>query len=267
MKKLEGKVAIVTGGASGIGLGAVHRLAEDGAAVAVADVNAEGAQQVADEINKNGGKAIAITVDVAKEEEVKAMIDKTVEAFGRLDILHNNAAWGPMNDKGIPEMDVDMWDAVMGINLRGPMMGCKYAIPEMRKVGGGSIINTASANGKVGDYERTAYSASKAGLMSLTRSVATQHGKEGIRCNTVLPGLIVTPATRRKFSTELMELMEEGNLTPYVGGPEDIAALVSFLASEESRYITGQEINCDGGVLVRAGAGAIMKHVRDKENN
>ncbi|MGN7408770.1 MULTISPECIES: SDR family NAD(P)-dependent oxidoreductase [unclassified Sporosarcina] len=266
MKKLEGKVAIVTGGASGIGLGTVLRLAEDGAAVVVADLNEEGAKKAADEIVQNGGQAIPFKVDVSNEEEVKAMVEKTIEAFGRLDILHNNAAYSPIADKGVPEMDVDMWDAVMAINLRGPMLGCKYAIPEMRKVGGGSIINTASANGKVGDYERTAYSASKAGLMSFTRSVATQHGKESIRCNTVLPGLIVTPATRRKFSTELMELMEEGNLTPYVGGPEDIAALVSFLASEESRYITGQEINCDGGVLVRAGAGAIMRYIREKES-
>lgn len=266
MKKLEGKVAVVTGGASGIGLGAVMRLAEDGAAVVVADLNLEGAQQVADEIIKNGGQALAVKVNVAEEAEVKDMIDKTVEAFGRLDILHNNAALGPITDKGIPEMDVAVWDLVMGINLRGPMLGCKYAIPVMIKNGGGSIINTASANGKVGDYERTAYSASKAGLLSLTRSVATQHGKQGIRCNSVLPGLILTPATRRKFSTELMELMEEGNLLPYIGEPEDIANLVSFLASDESKYITGQEINCDGGVLVRAGAGAIMKYVRDQEN-
>ncbi len=265
MGKLDGKVAIVTGGASGIGLGTVERFIEDGASVVVADVNGEGAKQVADELVAKGGKAIAFTVDVSEEEQVKAMIDKAVEQFGRLDILHNNAAWGPMNDNGIPEMDVEMWDRVMAINLRGPMLGCKYAIPEMVKNGGGTIINTASANGKVGDYVRTAYSASKAGLMSLTRSVATQHGKEGIRCNSVLPGLVVTPATRRKFSDELMELMEEGNLLPYVGSPEDIAALVSFLASDEGKYITGQEINCDGGVLVRAGAGAIMKYVSDRQ--
>ncbi|GAB6989942.1 SDR family NAD(P)-dependent oxidoreductase [Paenibacillus pini] len=266
MKKLEGKVAIVTGGASGIGLGTVLRLVEDGAAVVVADVNYEAAQQVVKDITNDGGQAIAVKVDVSVEAEVKAMIDTTVQTFGKLDILHNNAAWGPIDDKEVPDMDVEMWDRVMGINLRGPMLGCKYAIPEMIKIGGGTIINTASANGKVGDYERTAYSASKAGLMSLTRSIATQHGKDNIRCNSILPGLILTPATKRKFSKELMELMEEGNLLPSIGEPEDIAGLVSFLVSNEGRYITGQEINCDGGVLVRAGAGAIMKYVRDRQN-
>lgn len=267
MKKLAGKVAIVTGGASGIGLGTVQRLADDGAAVVVADLNLEAAQEAADEIVKNGGQAIAFKINISEEEENKAMIEKAVETFGRLDILHNNAALGPIEDKGVLEMDVEMWDFVMGVNLRGPMLACKYAIPEMIKNGGGSIINTASANGKVGDYARTAYSASKAGLMSLTRSVATQYGKQGIRCNSVLPGLIITPATRRKFSTELMELMEEGNLLPYVGEPEDIASLVSFLASDDSKYVTGQELNCDGGVLVRAGTGAIMNYVNNQQNN
>lgn len=144
----------------------------------------------------------------------------------------------------------------MAINLRGPMLGSKYAIPEMIKNGGGSIINTSSGNAKIGDYERTAYSASKAGLLSLIRSIATQYGKQGIRCNSILPGLILTPATKYRFSDELLNVLEEGPLPPYVGEPDDIAAL-----------ITGQEINCDGGVLVRSAAIGVMKHLEDQQKN
>ncbi|WP_422659883.1 SDR family NAD(P)-dependent oxidoreductase [Paenibacillus sp. EC2-1] len=262
MKKLAGKVAIVTGGASGIGLGSVKRLVEDGAAVVVADLNEAGAQQIVEEIKQNGGQAIAVGVDVADEEAMKAMIAKTIEAFGKIDILFNNAGFGHRDDKDLLSMDTDLWDKMMAVNVRGPMFGAKYAIPEMLKNGGGVIINNASGNAKVGDYERTAYSAAKAGLLSLTRSIATQYGKDGIRCNSILPGLILTPATRGRFSQELMDLMEEGHLTPYVGEPEDIGALVSFLASDDAKFITGQEIPCDGGVNVRSAASGIMKHVQ-----
>lgn len=270
MRKLDGKVAIVTGAASGIGLGTVKYLAEEGAAVVVADLNELGAQEVADSINENGGRAIAAKVDVADEESTKNMIETCVDAFGRLDILHNNAAYtgqeGQDGDKDLLNVNTGVWDKTMEINLRGPMLGCKYAIPEMLKNGGGSIINTSSGNAKIGDYERTAYSASKAGLLSLTRSVATQYGKQGIRCNSILPGLILTPASKYQFSDELLDVLEEGHLTPYVGEPEDIAALVSFLGSDDAKFITGQEINCDGGVLVRSGAIGVMKHLEDQQN-
>ncbi|MEO9139020.1 MAG: SDR family NAD(P)-dependent oxidoreductase [Jatrophihabitans sp.] len=181
MKKLKDRAAIVTGGASGIGAGTALRLAEDRACVVVADMNESGAQRIVDEITGRGDRAIAVAVDVADEQATHEMIDACVEAFGRLDILHNNAAYtnasGQAADRDLLTMDLATWDKTMSVNLRGPMIASKYAIPEMLKNGGGSIINTSSSSAKTGDYERTAYAASKAAMLSLTRSIATQYGK------------------------------------------------------------------------------------------
>ena len=267
MTKLKDRAAIVTGAASGIGAGTALRLAQDGASVVVADLDASGAQRIVDEITERGQRAIAVEVDVADEEATQRMVAACVETFGRLDILHNNAAFtnasGHAADRDLLSVDLATWDKTMAVNVRGPMMGCKYAIPEMLKNGGGSIINTSSGSAKTGDYERTAYSASKAAMLSLTRSIATQYGKQGIRCNSILPGLILTPTSRHAFSDRLLEVLEEGHLTPYLGEPADVAALVSFLASDDAKFITGQEINCDGGVLVRSGATGLMKYLQD----
>src|SRR5690625_386016 len=267
LANLNGKVAIVTGSASGIGEATVRRLARDGAAVVVADYNIEVATKVADEISAEGGKAVAQKVDISNEEEIKSMVEFTINEFGKLDILHNNAAaTGSFNvDGDVINMEVENWDHIMAVNLRGTMLGCKYAIPEMIKSGSGVIINTSSGDAISGGYDRTAYSASKAGMLSLTQSVATQYGKQGIRCNAILPGLILTSGSRNALSAETLELLERGHLTPFACEPDDIANMVASLSSDEARFITGQQIPVDGGVLVTSAATGILMHEINKK--
>ena len=250
--RLRDKVAIVTGSASGIGRGTALRLAREGAAVAVADVDASGASRVAEEIASAGGRAVAVTVDVAEEASVAGMIAATLEAFGRLDILHNNAAamggQNPGMDHDILELDVATWDRAMAVNLRGVMLGCKHGIPPMLESGGGSIINTSSGAALAGGLTTPAYATSKGGLNTFTQYVAAQFGKRGIRCNAILPGMITTPTAERALGAEQIQMILDHHLTPRTGTPEDIAAMVAFLASDESAYVTGQLIRVDGGI-------------------
>ena len=251
--KLEGRAAIVTGAASGIGRATALALAAEGARVLVADLDAAGAETVVAEITEAGGEARAQAADVADERSVSAMVAAAVDAFGRLDILHNNAAASDpaimARDLELTEMDVDVWDQTLAVNLRGPMLGCKHAIPHMLASGGGAIVNTSSASGLVGDLTRAAYGASKAGLDSLTRYVATQYGKRGIRCNSIAPGVIATPALEANVPSEQLEIYLRSHLTPRLGRPEDIAAAVVYLVSDDAAYVTGQTISVDGGLL------------------
>jgi NAD(P)-dependent dehydrogenase (short-subunit alcohol dehydrogenase family) len=250
--RVAGKVALVTGGGSGIGAATAALLAAEGASVAVADIIAERAKATVAAIQARGGSALAVTADVSDEEQVAAMVDATIAAFGRLDILHNNAAlvdpeMFPLDGR-VVDMSVDVWDKVMAVNLRGPMLGCKHAIPRMIETGGGSIINMSSGSSRLGDLERSAYGASKAGVNALTLYVATQHGRDHIRCNTILPGLVLTPAARDNLLPGLRQTLESNVLTPYVGEPDDIAYLVLYLASDESKYVTGQAFPVNGGM-------------------
>ncbi len=253
MTTLDGKVAIVTGAASGIGRATALLLAREGAAVVVADLHEAGALRVAEEIVSAGGRAFGQAADVSDESAVKGMVDATVETYGGLDILHNNAAAvGKANvgrDQDITRMDVDVWDRTMAVNLRGVMLGCKHAIPHMLSRGGGSIINTSSGSAQRGDLNLPAYATSKGGVETLTLYVATQYGKQGIRCNAIAPGLILTHAVENFGGEEYVGMLEEHHLTPRVGQPEDIANAVLFLASEASGFVTGQIINVDGGIL------------------
>jgi NAD(P)-dependent dehydrogenase (short-subunit alcohol dehydrogenase family) len=251
--KLAGRVAIVTGAASGIGRATALVLAAEGAAVVVADLVGEGAERVAREIGAAGGRALAQQTDVADEGSVAAMVEAAVKSFGGLDVLHNNAAATDpallAGDLDITAMEVAIWDRTLAVNLRGPMLGCKHAIPRMLERGGGSIINTSSASALVGDPVRTAYGISKAGLDSLTRYVATQYGKRGIRCNSIAPGVVATPALAANVPPEMIAIYERSHLTPRLGRPEDIAAAVVFLASDDAAFITGQTLSVDGGLL------------------
>jgi NAD(P)-dependent dehydrogenase (short-subunit alcohol dehydrogenase family) len=250
---LAGRVAIVTGGASGIGRATCLALAASGASVVVADVNEDGARKVAGEVEARGGRAHAQRVDLAEESSIAAMVEAAVRVFGGLDILHNNAADSDpalmAADGAIVDLTTEVWDRNMRINLRGPMLGCKYAIPHMIRRGGGSIINTSSASGLTGDSIRAAYAASKAGLGSLTQMVATQYGKQGIRCNAVAPGVIATPSLEANVPKAAVEVYVENTLTPRLGRPEDIATVVVFLASDAAAFITGQVLSVDGGLL------------------
>jgi NAD(P)-dependent dehydrogenase (short-subunit alcohol dehydrogenase family) len=251
--KLAGKVAIVTGAASGIGRATALLMAREGAAVVVADLNGAGANTVANEIEAAGGRAVGQAADVADEASVVAMIEAAAKHFGGLDVLHNNAAASDpalmSRDGDVADLDIAVFDRTLAVNLRGPMLGCKHAIPRMLARGGGAIVNTSSAAALVGDPVRTAYGASKAGLDSLTRYVATQYGKRGIRCNSIAPGVIATPALAANVPPEMIAIYERSHLTPRLGKPEDIAAAVVFLASDDAAFITGQTISVDGGLL------------------
>jgi len=247
---LAGKVAIVTGGGSGIGRATAHLLAERGAQVVVSDLSCPRADAVVAEIVALGHPAMAIKADVASEDEIRVLVLQTVRTLGRLDILHNNAGDVTQEtvarDLDVATMDVELWDQQMRVNLRGAMLGCKWAIPEMLKRGGGAIVNTSS-NASLGGQETTvAYGVSKTGVNSLTQYVATAYGRKGIRCNAVIPGLIMTPAAEAADPAALAPHLDN-TLTPYAGEPRDVANLVAFLVSDEARYITGQLIAVDGG--------------------
>jgi NAD(P)-dependent dehydrogenase (short-subunit alcohol dehydrogenase family) len=249
--RLDGRVAIVTGGASGGGRATALRLASEGAAVVVADLSADGAALVAEEIEAMGRRGLAVTTDVREEEAIAEMVARTTATFGRLDVLHNNAAdlsnESMGRDQLITDMDVEIWDRSMVVNLRGPMLGCKHAIPAMLATGGGSIVNTSSTAALTGDVQRTAYGAAKAGLLVLTRNVATMYGAQGIRCNAVAPGLMLSPIAVQNLSAEQLREFASERLLPAPGVPEDMAGLVAFLASDDARYITGQVLVFDGG--------------------
>ncbi|MGN6336491.1 SDR family NAD(P)-dependent oxidoreductase [Mycobacterium sp.] len=252
MSRLAGKVAIVTGGAGGIGAATAHKLAREGAAVAVVDIDEAKAQEVADEIRRTGAQAIAIGGDLAQEDAAKNVVQATVAEFGRVDVLHNNAALTASGflsrDTTVAEMPLDVWQRSMDVNLGSQLLMCKHVVPEMRRGGGGSIVNMSSGAALSGDRTRLAYGVSKAGVHALTMYVATSEGKQGVRANTVVPGLILTDAVRAHLSDDILDRVGRATLTPYVGQPKDVAELVAFLASEQSRYITGQMISIDGGM-------------------
>ena len=250
MKRLDSKIAIITGAASGIGRATARRVAAEGARTVVADLNGAGAKLLADEISASGGEATAVQADLGDNDSARAMVEVAVTAYGGLDILHNNAAatrLAATEDRPVSAADPAVWDETMRVNLRGALVAIQAAVPHMIARGGGSVINTASGAGLTGDLRNPAYGASKAALISLTRYVATEFGKQGIRCNAISPGFIVIPEKADREAVEATMLRH--HLTPRLGRPEDIAALVVFLASDESAFITGQNICVDGGLL------------------
>jgi len=253
MRQLEDKVAIVTGAGGGIGSATARLLAARGARVVLADIHMQSAERVAAAVELAGGTALPLFLDLSREDSIIAMVRAALDRFGTIDVLHNNAAdLSPDlagRDRDIETMEAEVWDRTFTVNLRGTMLCCKYVLPHMVRNGGGSIINTASNLGMQGNLGQAAYAASKAAVIQLSRSIATSHGRRGIRCNTVSPGLVMTPAARDNLPPQLHQIVAGETLTPYLGIPEDIADAVAFLASSDARYVTGHNLVVDGGTV------------------
>lgn len=248
MGRLQNKVALITGAASGIGRASAELMAQEGAKVVIADFNVEGAKKVAENIKKSGGEATGIFLDAGKEESIKEAVDTTVDAYGTINILYNNVGLTNLQkDLDVVNMDLDEWDRLMNVNTKSVLLGSRFAIPYMKEAGGGSIINTASMAAFASDAIRSAYGASKAAVVNLTKYIATQYGKDNIRCNAVAPGLILTPAAEDNMPQPVIDIFQKFNALPYHGEPEDIGYTVLFLASDEAKYITGQTIKVEGG--------------------
>ncbi|MBA4022705.1 MAG: hypothetical protein C0482_10105 [Gordonia sp.] len=250
MSEFEGKVAIVTGGANGMGEAVVRELAGLGATVVIADIDAERSAKVEAEVLGDGGKVKSIVTDVRVESQVKALVEQTVSEFGKIDILDNNAASLELtaNDPDVVSLDPEILQQTLQGNLIAPFLCCKYVIPVMISGGGGSIINMASVAGMTGDIALTAYALSKAGVIQLTRAVAVQYGKHGVRCNAIAPATILTSNVAAYMPDDYRDAYIHNSSTPYLGDPEDVSGLVAFLASDRARYMTGHVLPVDGGI-------------------
>ena len=250
MDRLKNKVAIITGGGSGIGRATCVLFAREGAKVVVADYAAEGGLETVQQITAANGEAIFVQADVSKSADVRNMIGATVRAYGRLDVLFNNAGIeGPSNK--LAHYSEEDWDRVVAIDLTAVFLGMKYAIPEMARQGGGAIISTASVAGLVAFPGSAAYAAAKAGVIQLTRLAAIEYADKNIRVNCICPGVIQTPMVQRVMGDRPVEQVVRMEPIGRLGKPEDIANAALFLASDESSFATGAPFIIDGGYVAR----------------
>ncbi|MCY4530264.1 MAG: SDR family oxidoreductase [Chloroflexi bacterium] len=251
MGRLEGKVAIVTGGAQGIGGATARRLAEEGAKVLIADIDDAMAEKNAESIRAAGNVADVVRVDVSKHADIEMMVGRAMENWGRLDILFSNA-FGVLTagSGGAVEVSEEDWDSQMAVLLKAIFLGVKHAVPEMRKVGGGSIVNVSSVHGMFGAPGALVYETAKHAVIGATRQMATEYGPDGIRVNAVLPGHMLTERLREhmwKDNPSGLEFFKNQYPLRDVGRAEDIANAVLFLCSDEASFITGHPLVVDGG--------------------
>ena len=248
--RLNEKVAIITGGGAGIGQAVARRYGREGAKVVVAEINAATGAATAEAIQREGGKALFVQSDVAVEEQIEGLVSATLEHFGRIDILFNNAAVLSLRDEGrAHELSNEVWDRTLAVNLRGYWLCSKHVIPSMLKQGGGAIIHVASPTGIFGFTRLTAYSRSKGGVLGLMRAMAADYAPDRIRVNAIVPGTIDTPMNAVEFQDpearrKYADLAPSGRL----GTPEDLCGIAVFLASEESDYCVGGIFTVDGGL-------------------
>jgi meso-butanediol dehydrogenase/(S,S)-butanediol dehydrogenase/diacetyl reductase len=258
--RFDGKVGLVTGAGSGIGRATAIGFARRGGQVVVADVNGDNAASVVAEITAAGGTALAVTADMTQPRDIDAMLDRAVDTYGRIDVLHNNAFGVPPTLQGrrmarVAELDQGVWDYTLHVGLTAVMQATRSVLPIMLRQRGGAIVNTASISGLFGDFGIAAYNAMKAGVVNFTRVVAMEYAGENIRCNCVCPGAIDTPLLRRSldtiqgFSQATVAAIPMGRL----GKPEEMANVVLFLASDLASYVTGAAFVADGGLTAKTG--------------
>src|SRR5712691_1793151 len=251
--QLDGKVALVTGGASGIGRATALTFAREGAKLVIADMNEEGGQQTVHMITEQGGEAIFVTTDVSKAIEVQALISQTVATYGRLDCAHNNAGIASGGQRAFTaDYPEERWHQVIAVNLTGVWLCMKYELAQMLTQGGGAIVNTASVAGLVGLPYASAYVASKHGVVGLTKTAALEYAKQGIRVNCVCPGYIQTPMTAPGMEDpERMALMLASEPVGRMGHPEEVAEAVVWLCSDAASFVTGHTMTVDGGYVAQ----------------
>jgi NAD(P)-dependent dehydrogenase (short-subunit alcohol dehydrogenase family) len=247
--RLAGKIALITGAGKGIGRETALLFAGEGARVVVADLDEPAARETAARIEAAGGQALAVTGDVAVEADVERMVAEAVDRFGALHVLHNNAGvlWKD-RDRSVLETDGAWWDRVMAVNLKAVFWVTKHGIPHLRRAGGGSVINMGSVSALVGfTRAQDAYTAAKGALISLTKSLAVQFARDGIRCNVIHPGIVDTPLQAPYLTEALRREFAEGIPLGRIAHPREIASVALFLASDDSAYMTGAELVVDGG--------------------
>lgn len=246
--RLANKVAIITGAAQGIGKGTALLFAKEGAKVAVVDIDVAHGEETVEQIKRDGGEAIFLNRDVGDETQIKAMVDETVKQYGKLDVLFNNAYWSKHGTA--VELDSGDWDHAMNVMCKAVYLGCKYAVPEMVKAGGGSIITTASVHGLLAAANGVVYETAKAAVINLMRAVAVDHGHQGIRANAICPGWIITERGEEgiKKNPEAVRRAEQLYPAKRGGRPIDIAYGALYLASDESTFVTGTALVIDGGL-------------------
>ena len=248
--RLEGKVALITGGASGMGKVAAALFAREGARVVLTDVADEAGETTAEEIRGAGGDARYVHADVSAEHDASSMVDATLEAFGSLHILYNNAGVMLPEDGSVDAADERIWDITLGVNVKGVAFGCKYGIPAMISSGGGSIVNVASFVAWMGAAtSQTAYTASKGAVLAMTREIAVEYARRGVRCNALCPGPIETPLLMQLLSDEAKRQRRFVHIPMgRLGRAEELAKAALFLASDDSSFMTGASLLVDGGI-------------------
>jgi len=253
MSKLKGKVAVVTGGASGIGAATARLFAQNDARVIVADIDEAGGSRIASEL---GGDAAFFKVDVSQPGQVDAMVKSAVNKYGRLDILHNNAFYSTFGPVG--QISIDEWQKTIAVTLSGVFYGMRFALPQMVAQGGGVVVNTASISGLFGDYMLGAYNAAKAGVVNLTRTAAIEYARKSIRINAVCPGGVLTPPVIKALNAapdpeRSKKDVEDHHPIGRFGDPNEIAKVILFLASDDSSFMTGSIVVADGGATAHTG--------------
>jgi NAD(P)-dependent dehydrogenase (short-subunit alcohol dehydrogenase family) len=255
MRGLGDKVVVVAGGGSGIGAATARRLGAEGAAVVVGDLVGANAEAVAGVVRDAGGRALAVPLDIADDESVAALVAAAVGEYGGLDAMHANAAdLSPETigrDSNALDVPLGVFDHTLEVNLRGHLLCTRHALPHLLERGGGAFVYTSSAAGHIGEPERPAYAASKAGINSLVRHVASRWGRQGIRANSIAPGLVVTPAMDTGLPSEFREHALRVGRSPRLGRPDDIAGMVAFLVSDDGEWVNGQVLSVDGGASMR----------------